>query len=75
MLIIFLPELSHTQWLDFIYKGGQSRDTHMVISHDLFTFCARLKVSLTIIIFVLWVSEMTSNAEYSDYEMTLFFLD
>ena len=28
-------------------QGGQSRDTHVVISHILFTFCARLKVCLT----------------------------
>ena len=34
----------------FVIQGGQSRDTHVVISHVLFTFCARFKVSLTIIV-------------------------
>ena len=33
-------------------QGGQSHDTHVVISHDLFTFCARMKVCLTIIFLV-----------------------
>ena len=36
----------------FNHKGGQSRDTHVVISHDLFTFLARLKVGLTIMFLV-----------------------
>ena len=31
-------------------QSGQSRDTHVVISQDLFTFCSRLKVCLTNII-------------------------
>ena len=33
----------------FDHKGGQSRDTHVVISQDLFTLCAWFKVCLTII--------------------------
>ena len=34
-------------------QGGQSRDTYVIISHVLFTVCARLKVVLTIIFLVL----------------------
>ena len=33
-------------------QAGQSCDTHVVISHYLFTFCARLKVCFTIIFMV-----------------------
>ena len=40
----------------------------MVISHDLFTFCARLKVCFTIIFQVYGCSEMTPSAEYPDLE-------
>ena len=31
------------------FQGGQSRDTHVVISHVLFSFFARFKVGFTII--------------------------
>ena len=36
-----------------IFQGGQSRDTHVVISHVLFNFFARFKVRFTIIFLVL----------------------
>ena len=32
----------------FQHQGGQSRDTHVVISHVLFSFFARFKVCFTI---------------------------
>ena len=48
-------------------RGGQSRDTHVVFSHVLFTLCARLNVCLTIIFLVFGLSaEMTTSAEYLD---------
>ena len=31
-------------------QGRQSHNTHVVILHDLFTFCARFKVCLTVIV-------------------------
>ena len=54
-------------------SDGQSRDTQVVISHDLFTFCARLKVCFTIIFLAFWwSSEMTPSAEYPDLEVLCF---
>ena len=49
VLLSVRPSATH---LWFLVQGGQSRDTHVVISHILFTFCARLKVCLTIIFLV-----------------------
>ena len=36
-----------------LYQGGQAHDTHVIFSHDLHTFCARLNVCLTIILLFL----------------------
>ena len=36
-----------------LYQGGQAHDTHVIISHDLRTFCARLNVCLTSILLFL----------------------
>ena len=47
-------------------QGGQSRDTHVVILQDLFTFCARLKVVLTIFLGFWLSAELTPSAEYPD---------
>ena len=43
---------AHLTCLTAQHQRGQSRDTHVVMSHVLFTFCARLKVCLTIIFLV-----------------------
>ena len=38
--------------IEGVFDKGQSRDSHVVISQVLLTFCARLKVFLTIIFLV-----------------------
>ena len=44
-----------------LYQGGQAHDTHVIISHNLLTFCARVNVCLTIILLFWWITEMTSS--------------
>ena len=46
---LFLKALAHIRVPVAFLQGGQSRDTHVVISHVLFSFFARFKVRFTII--------------------------